>query len=64
MSGDMSCDKHRKYRAINRPRSNCEACWALFFKKKGGLSLGLARLVQTHRIRYEGRVPGASELAS
>ena len=26
----MKCAKHPKYKAIKRPRANCEACWRMF----------------------------------
>lgn len=31
----VKCNKHRKYQAKRKPRVCCEACWFLFFKRKG-----------------------------
>lgn len=28
------CSKHRSYKAVRKPISNCEACWVMWFAKQ------------------------------
>lgn len=27
------CKKHKKYKAIKKPKANCEECWKMYFNK-------------------------------
>jgi hypothetical protein len=36
----MRCEKHPKYKAIHKPRCNCETCWNIWYSKHHNIFFG------------------------
>lgn len=39
----VRCNKHRNYQAVDKPRANCEACYAKYAHERGDFLIDLIK---------------------